>query len=236
MISMIWSDMKYVNFLIILFSLVFSLPLHAESESENLSEYFYPYMTFNYIMTPNAKNPCQTKSFQMVKNNVLTEKTEIWQGLYSTKVAETVYSVSIDESGKKIVSNRQIVSNARFGNSKHNDNITLFVLPSDDDVVEWTETVNKEEFKCKARNTYVSFCYDGEKIYRKAIKITKTTPLGNNRYVVNHSFWVKGLSHLVTIGKWGDTDESVILISTLIDMDYGVMEISEAEYNQAKTI
>lgn len=228
--------MKLVDFLIILFILVFSLPLHAEDKSEDLSEYFYPFMTFYYIMSPNAENPCQTKSFQIARNNVLTEKTELWQGLYSSKVAETAYLLTIDESGRKIISNRQIVFNARSGKSMCNDNITLFVLPNDNEVVEWTETVNREVFKCQACNTYVSFYYDGEKVYRKAIKITKATPLGNNRYVVNHSFWVKGLSHLITIGKWGDTNESVIMISTLIDKDYGVMEISEAEYNQAKTI
>lgn len=96
----------------------------------------------------------------------------------------------------------------------------------------WTESANGEESNCSAQFVYISFTVEGKKLYRKAVKIEKTTPLNKTSSVKKWSYWVKGLSRIATYGYWGDPQKvSCVEKSVNISLDDPVTEISKAEYD-----
>lgn len=146
-------------------------------------------------------------------------------------MAEDAYKLTIDEDRQAIVSTQQIIQNV-MGSRRASDKITMFLLPKDSKSVSWSETVNGEPSSCSAKFVYISFTYEGKKLYRKAVKMEKTTPLDKSTSVKEWSYWIKGLSRLATYGYWGDPKKvSCIDKSVNIDLDDPITEISKAEYD-----
>lgn len=152
--------------------------------------------------------------------------------IFGKKMAEDTYKLTIDQDRQAIVSTQQIIKNI-MGSRRSSDKITMFLLPKDNNTVNWTETVNGEKARCSAKLVYVTFTFEGKKLYRKAVKIEKTTPLDNSSSVKEWSYWVKGLSRLATYGYWDDPKKvSCIDKSVNIDLDDPIKEISKAEYDR----
>lgn len=204
----------------------------AQSVESELQDYFYPFAKFSYIVTPNAENPCLVKTYSLSNGNILTETIEIWNGYSTRKMSENVYKLSMDEEKRAIVSTQQVIQNM-MGTRRASDRITMFVLPKDSNPVNWIESVNGEKSNCSAKIVYITFTCEGKKLYRKAVKIEKTTPLDKTSYVKEWSYWVKGLSRLATYGYWGDPKKvSCISKSVNISLDEPITEISKAEYDR----
>lgn len=91
-----------------------------------------------------------------------------------------------------------------MGTRRASDRITMFVLPKDSNPVNWIEFVNGEKSNCSAKIVYITFTCEGKKPYRKAVKIEKTIPLDKTSSVKECSYWIKGLSRLVTYGYCSD--------------------------------
>lgn len=211
-----------------------SVNISAQSVEAELQEYFYPFAKFSYIVTPNAENPSMVVTYSLSNGNILTKKTEIWNGYSAKKVTEDLYKLSIEEDRQAIVSTQQIIQNM-LGTRRASDKLTMFVLPKEDKTISWEEIVNGESSSCSARFVFISFTFEGQKLYRKAVKIERTTPLDKSSSVKEWSYWVKGLSRLATYGYWGDPEKvSCIEKSVNIGIDNPVIEISEEEYNRIK--
>ncbi len=203
----------------------------AQTVEVDMQEYFYPFAKFSYIMSPNSENPNMVATYSLSNGNILTKNTEIWNGYSAKKMAEDTYKLTIDEDRQAIVSTQQIIKNI-MGSRRSSDKITMFLLPKDNNTVNWTETVNGEKATCSAKFVYVTFTFDGKKLYRKAVKIEKITPLDDSSSVKEWSYWVKGLSRLATYGYWGDPKKvSCIDKSVNIGLDDPIKEISKAEYD-----
>lgn len=208
--------------------------ISAQTVEAELQEYFYPFAKFSYIVTPNAESPSMVVTYSLSNGNILTKKTEMWNGYSSKKVAEDLYKLTIEEDRRAIVSNQQIIQ-SMLGTRRASDKITMFVLPKDDKAISWKETVNGESSNCSAKFVFISFTFEGQKLYRKAVKIERTTPLDMSSSFKEWSYWVKGLSRLATYGYWGDPEKvSCIEKSVNIGIDNPVIEISEEEYNRIK--
>ncbi|MBD5379275.1 MAG: hypothetical protein HDR74_05185 [Bacteroides sp.] len=221
---------KIKAWLLLLLISITSLESTAQTVEADLQEFFYPFAKFSYIMSPNSENANMVATYSLSNGNILTKTTEIWIGYSAKKVAEEAYKLTLDEDRQAIVSTRQIILNA-MSSRQASDKITMFLLPKDSNSVSWTETVNGETSSCSAKFVYISFTYKGEKIYRKAVKIEKNTPLNKDSSVKEWSYWVKGLSRLATYGYWGDpTKVNCIEKSVIIDFD-NLSEISKGEYD-----
>ncbi|MBD5321579.1 MAG: hypothetical protein HDS01_02270 [Bacteroides sp.] len=197
--------------------------------------YFYPDTKFSYVMSPNSENPNTIVTYSLSDDgNNLTKITEI-RNVYSTKkMAEEAYKLTIDKDKQAIISTHQIIQNI-MGTYRASNKITLFLLPKDSKSVRWTETVNGETLSCSAKYVYISFTYEGKKLYHKAVKIEKTTPLDKSTSVKEWSYWVKGLSRLASYGYWGDPKKvSCIDKSVNIDLDDPIIEISKAKYDSKR--
>ena len=211
-----------------------TLRASAQSVESELQDYFYPFAKFSFIVTPNAENPCLVKTFSLSKGNILTETTEIWNGYSTNKMSEVAYKLSIDEQKRAIVSTQQIIQNM-MGTRRASDRITMFVLPKDSNPVNWVESVNGEKSNCSAKIVYIAFTCEGKKLYRKAVKIEKTTPLDKTSSVKEWSYWVKGLSRLATYGYWGDPKKvSCVDKSVNISISDPITEISKSEYDSVQ--
>ncbi|MDE6271346.1 MAG: hypothetical protein K2M12_10940, partial [Muribaculaceae bacterium] len=89
--------------------------------------------------------------------------------------------------------------------------------------------------KCSAKYFYISFNYDGKKLYRKAVKIEKTTPLDDSSSVKEWSYWVKGMSRLATFGYIGNPENVRCIDKALnLDRDARINEISKMEYDNKR--
>lgn len=206
-----------------------------KSLENNLQNYFYPVeeIAYAYLITPNADNPRLIASYRK-SDSKLYETVEIWNGHYGKPISEVEYKFAVDEFRHAIVSYNQ-TSRSLLGFSRGEDHITMFVLPQDNNSVNWTESVNGESSKCSAKFVYISVIYQGKRQYCKAVRIEKTTSLGKSRYVKEWSYWVKGLGRLATYGYSGDPKKvSCIEKSIRINLDDQINEISKAEYDSLK--
>lgn len=193
----------FKKILMFVIALILTDRASAQSIESELQDYFYPFAKFSYIVTPNAENPCLVETYSLSNGNILTETIEIWNGYSTRKMSENVYKLSMDEEKRAIVSTQQVIQNM-MGTRRASDRITMFVLPKDSNPVNWIESVNGEKSNCSAKIVYITFTCEGKKLYRKAVKIEKTTPLDKTSYVKEWSYWVKGLSRLATYGYWCD--------------------------------
>lgn len=222
----------FKKILMFVIALILTDRASAQSIESELQDYFYPFAKFSYIVTPNAENPCLVETYSLSNGNILTETIEIWNGYSTRKMSENVYKLSMDEEKRAIVSTQQVIQNM-MGTRRASDRITMFVLPKDSNPVNWIESVNGEKSNCSAKIVYITFTCEGKKLYRKAVKIEKTTPLDKTSYVKEWSYWVKGLSRLATYGYWGDPKKvSCISKSVNISLDEPITEISKAEYDR----
>lgn len=222
---------KFNVWLMLLIVSITSLGSTAQTVEAELQEFFYPFAKFSYIMSPNSENPNMVATYNLSNGNILTKTTEIWNGYSAKKMAEDAYKLTIDEDRQAIVSTQQIIQNV-MGSRRASDKITMFLLPKDSKSVSWSETVNGETSSCSAKFVYISFTYEGKKLYRKAVKMEKTTLLDKSTSVKEWSYWIKGLSRLATYGYWGDPKKvSCIDKSVNIDLDDPITEISKAEYD-----
>lgn len=200
------------------------------SFAQDISEYFYPFITYSYSFTPNGKNENLITNYKLANaGKMLVKTTEVYQGLYASKVAEDDYLLSSNTEESSITSSRQAHADGFSGRSAKNDIITMFALPSDDKEFSWEETQNNLLTKCTANNIFLSFILDGNPQYRKGVKLIKSWDKEGKHYVQT-SFWVKRLSRLITLlevdGAEPFTNE--ILVSYKIS---DIKEISEEEYN-----
>ena len=217
--------------------------LHSEQNSKNpktensslindIKEYFYPSDDFAYIITPNADHPNLAATYNISNGNILKEIVERWNGSSSfTKMSETVYKITFDDTRRAVISNQQIIKNI-MGTRQKSDNLTMFVLPKDSNPVNWTESIDNEKTNCSAKFVYISFTLEDKKIYRQAVKIEKTTIVKNSPIAKEWSYWVKGLSRLATYGYLRDPNKiSCIEKSFKISIIDPITEISKTEYD-----
>lgn len=205
--------------------------LFAQSVETDLQDYFYPFANFSYIMSPDSEDPNLVATYAMSKGNILKKAVEMTIGYTTKKVSEEAYKVSLDEERQAIVSSQQIIQNM-MGTRRTSDRITMFLLPKGDNSVTWKETVNGETATCSAKFVYITFTCEEQKLYRKAVKIEKTTPLDKSSSVKEWSYWVKGLSRLATYGYWGDPNEVTCIDKSVnINLDTPIKEISKTEYD-----
>lgn len=222
----------FTKTLMLVIALVSTVRASAQSVESELQDYFYPFAKFSYIVTPNAENPILVETYSLPYENILTKNIEIWDGYPTKKMSEEAYKLSIDEEKRAIVSTQQVIQNM-MGTRRESNRITMFVLPKDSNPVNWIESVNGEKSNCSAKIVYITFTCEGKKLYRKAVKIEKTTPLDKTSSVKKWSYWVKGLSRLATYGYWGDPKQiSCIDKSVNISSDEPIREISKAEYDR----
>lgn len=222
----------FTRILMIVIVLISTIRVYAQSVESELQDYFYPFAKFSYLMTPNSENPSLVVTYSLSYGNILTKTIEMWNGYSTMKMSEEAYKLSIDEEKQAIVSTQQIIQNM-MGTSRASDRITMFVLPKDGNPVNWIESVNGEKSNCSAKIVYITFTCEGKKLYRKAVKIEKTTPLDKTSSVKEWSYWVKGLSRLATYGYWGDPKKvSCVDKSVNISLDEPITEISKAEYDR----
>lgn len=222
---------KNPRFLMLVLALCTMLGLFAQSVETELQDYFYPFAKFSYMVTPNAEKPKLVNTYKLSNGNILTKTVEIYNGYSFNKISEEAFKLSIDEENQAIVSTQQIIQNM-MGTRRASDKIIMFLLPKEDNPVSWTESVNGEKSDCSAKFVYISFTVEGKKLYRKAVKIEKTTPLDKTSSVKEWSYWVKGLSRLATYGYWGNPNKvSCIDKSVNISLDDAITEISKSEFN-----
>ena len=221
----------FKKILMFVIALITTVRASAQSVESELQDYFYPFAKFSYLMSPNSENPNLVATYSLSNGNILSRTIEMWNGYSTRKMSEEVYKLSMDEDKQAIVSTQQVIQNM-MGTRRASDRITMFVLPKDNNPVNWIESVNDEKSNCYAKIVYITFTREGKKLYRKAVKIEKTTPLKTSS-VKEWSYWVKGLSRLATYGYWGDPEKiSCIEKSVNISLDDPITEISKAEYDR----
>ena len=205
-----------------------------------LVEYFYPSGEFSsYENNPGSEKEnggTAITTYNLLDGDMLQEIRSIWKSideieLISGKLHKFSIKLITDEPQLAIVSTQQSYRNF-IGNDQWSrptyDEILLFVLPPDRGKFVWKETVNGETYTCAAGFTDISFWKDGEKLQRKAVKISKSTRLDNGKDVKEWSYWVKGLSKLATYGYWGDPKQTnCIEKSVEIDIDKPIIEINK---------
>lgn len=222
----------FTRILMFVIVLISTIRVHAQSVESELQDYFYPFAKFPYLMSPTSENPNLVATYSLSNGNILTKTIEMWNGYSTKKMSEEAYKLSIDEEKQAIVSTQQIIQNM-MGTRRASDRMTMFVLPKDGNPVNWVESVNGEKSNCSAKIVYITFTCEGNKLYREAVKIEKTTPLDKTSSVKEWSYWVKGLSRLATYGYWGDPGKvSCIDKSVNISLDDPITEISKSEYEK----
>lgn len=222
----------FTKILMFVIALISTVRVSAQSVESELQDYFYPFAKFSYIMSPNSENPNLVATYSLSNGNILTKTIGMWNGYSTKKMSEEAYKLSMDEEKRAIVSTQQVIQNM-MGTRRASDRITMFVLPKDSIPVNWIESVNGEKSNCSAKIVYIIFTCEGKTLYRKAVKIEKTTPLDKTSSVKEWSYWVKGLSRLATYGYWGDPKKvSCIDKSVNISLDDQITEISKDEYNK----
>ena len=223
---------KFTKLLMLFLMSITSFESIAQTVEAELQEYFYPLAKFSYVMSIDSDNPNMeiAKTYSIYNGNILTETTEIRNGDSAEKTAESAYKLTIDEDRQAIVSTQQIIRNI-MGSRRNSDKITMFLLPKDSKSVNWTETVKGETSNCSAKFVFITFTYEGKKLYQKAVKIEKTTPLDKSTSVKEWSYWVKGLSRLATYGYWGEPENTRCIDKSVnINLDDPITEISKAEF------
>lgn len=220
-----------VKYLLLIVSLLISTVSIGQNNVAELSEYFYPFMEFEYTVTPNIKDPITRASYRInSQGNILTKKVYTMQGMYSRPLSETSYQLEFDKENNAIVSNKQVIFNALTRTSRtSNDRIVLFIIPEEGSTSAWEETVNGEVYKCRAQYSYLK---SGD-IIRKVIRIKKGCEVNKKKFT-ECEYWSKNQSRIATYGKWGDGQINLTEISDLVDPPYEFEEISEEEYNQLK--
>lgn len=212
-------------------ALISTLKVSAQSVESELQDYFYPFAKFSYIMSPNSKSSNLVATYSMSRGNILKKNVEMMRGYSTKKMSEETYKLSLDEENRAIVSTQQVIQNM-MGTRRTSDRVTMFLLPKDSNTVNWSESIDGETSNCSAKIVYITFTCEGKKLYRKAVKIEKTTPLDKTSSIKEWSYWVKGLSRLATYGYWGDPQEvSCIEKSVNISLDEPITEISKDEYD-----
>lgn len=220
---------------LMVFTLV-AFSLKAQDVSSELQEYFYPFAKFSFLHSPDSDPSAKMISMYSItkSGDILKREMEVYNGLSASPVGEHLYKLSIGNSGRSIISNRQIYKTP-FGVRQGSDKLTLFVLPEGDKAVEWEEKNGDDVYQCRAQFVYITFWVDGKQLYRKAVKIEKETPLDSSS-VKTWSYWIKGLSNLATYGYWGDPSKvSCSEISVNIDSNKKIKEIPKAEFEALQT-
>lgn len=204
---------------------------HAQNKSAELSEYFYPFMEFEYTITPNIKNPLTRSSYKINRQgNVLTKKTYYMEGIYSRPLSETSYELEFDEENNAIVSNKQVTINALTRTPRRtNDFIVMLVIPDEGYVSTWEETVSDETYKCSAEYTYIK-C---DNAIKKVIRMMRVTEVDKKK-ITKWEYWTKSHSRIATYEKWGDGKTSLTEISDLVDAPYDIQELTKEEYTKLK--
>ncbi|MDE5839190.1 MAG: hypothetical protein K2H39_09050 [Paramuribaculum sp.] len=221
---------NFTKWLMLLLATFIGVESSAQTVIAELEEYFYPFTTFSYIVSPDLKKSNMVSTYSLSNSNGLIETREMWNGYSSKKIADNYYILTIDEDRQAVVSTHQLIQNI-MGSRRASDKITMFLLPKDSESVNWTETVNGETSNCLAKFVYISFTLEGKRIYRKAVKIEKSTQLDKSSSVKEWSYWVKGLSRLATYGYWGDSKKVNCLEKSVnIRLDDPIHEISKTEY------
>lgn len=203
----------------------------AQNRAAELSDYFYPFMEFQYIVTPNIKNPLTKSSYKINRQgNVLTKKTYYMEGLYSRPLSETSYELEFDEETNAIVSNKQVTINALTRTPrKTNDFIVMLVIPEEEYAFTWEETVSDETYKCSAEYAYIK-C--GNAI-QKVIRMMRVTEV-DKKEIKKWEYWTKSHSRIATYEKWDEGKTSLTEISDLVDAPYNIQELTKEEYIKLK--
>lgn len=201
---------------------------HAQNKIAELSDYFYPFMEFEYTVTPKIKNPITKASYRISRQgNVLIKKVYTMQGMYSRPLSETSYLLEFDKENNAILSKKQITVNALTKvQQTSTDQIVLFIIPEEGSSSAWEETINGEKYNCRAQYAYLK-C--GE-VVKKVIRIKKECKV-NNKIVTECEYWSKTHSRIATYGKWGDGEITLTEISDMVDPPYDFEEITEDEYS-----
>ena len=204
---------------------------HAQNKIAELSEYFYPFMEFEYTITPNIKNPLSRSSYKInKKGNVLTRKTYYMEGVYSRPLSETSYELEFDEEINAIVSNKQVTINALTRTPRiTNDFIVMLVIPDEGYASTWEETVSDETYKCSAEYTYIK-CGNAIKEVIRMMRVTEV----DKKKITKWEYWNKSHSRIATYEKRGDGKTSLTEISDLVDAPYDIQELTKEEYTKLK--
>lgn len=146
----------------------------AQNLRTELMEYFYPYGKYLYV---NSNGTVLTTYELLEDGKVLRKIAEMQNNGENMLMYGDVYELSIesitDETRLAVVS-RQSMHRDILGITNSYDQTYLFVLPSDTSATLWVEG---DQELCMAYFTDISFWRNGEKLYRKAVKILKVTYL-----------------------------------------------------------
>lgn len=216
--------LKYLLFI----GITLLCPLSALAQS--LSDFFYPFYTFQYTLTPAIKNPLTRMRYEIGKtgNILYVTKTQV-MGLQEYEIGQDAYYLSADKTVNGIISNQQVYYNSFTRDiTRSYDNIVMFMNPRTNKEY-WSETRRGEKYECSAEHVYI--VYDGK--YSKAIKITRKTKAKNN-IVTTWEYWLPNMSRIATFGQWGKGKRSIIEVSDMIRPEADISEISSEEYNSHK--
>lgn len=204
----------------------------AQDLETELREYFYPFSSYHlYFRTPDNANATMTMVTEYVAGvDILNEVGTIGPRM-KTKESFLAYLNSGGEM-KTIMQTETPYyidkeRSAIVGVLPTREPIVLFILPSGSGLTKWTEGVEGETYTCTAVFTDISFWKDGEKLHRKAVKISKSTRLDNGTEVKEWSYWVKGLSKLATYGYWGDPNDIGCIERSLKIDNKPIIEVSK---------
>lgn len=222
----------------------FDIQVMAQNLGAELKEYFYPSSSYPhlYFCSSNDINATTTMVMEyMTQGNILNEvitigpRMETKEDLFSYRMRggkmidikeDAIFFYVIGEWRlfMGVQSNSCITTTIE---GKQVDGHVLFILPSGSGLTKWMETVEGEIYTCTAEFTDISFWKDGEKLQRKAVKISKSTRLDNGKEVKEWSYWVKGLSRLATYGYWGDPSQTSCIERSLKIDNKPIIEVSK---------
>lgn len=207
----------------------------AQDIPSELAPYFYTYKELTYSMNAGSNSMRRTRNLFKVENDdnllcLMEITSDIWRG-ERINMNEIAYVLSIDKERQAIISTFQAKKNAITNIREASDNITLFILPKDSNPIKWKENHDGEIYDCSAKFVYISFWSEGKKLYRKAVKIEKATPVESGT-LKEWSYWVKDYSNIASFGYWGTPDKTKCSErSNLIDNNL-IEEVSKEEYDR----
>lgn len=223
------------NFILSVFCSIAFL-CNAQEYFADISEYFYPYMTFYHMIDPNNEKSNQTFSYKIVGGNNLIKEQEVWQGLYAQPVSRTHYKLELSEDNEDdfivgaILSTRQFYDNGIYDRQNMSDTIVMFALPYIDAPKTWHETQRGKSLNGKSEEVFLSLNLEGENQVHRGVKITKTWQDGDRRFK-QWSYWIPRISYLS--GYMQIDDEEPVLVEKLITFKVSdLKEISEDVYKE----
>lgn len=213
---------------------IFSLISFSAFCQDELSEYFYPWQTFNYSYEPDGPNNNLISEYKISKHNTLSKKIEVYQGLYGTPIYEIIFDLQVVDSIQAVASTRQIISDyQRRERTQRNDFIYMFVLPMDNATRDWNESQNGSNLVCSSRYVYIKFTYKNEPQYRKAVKITKKFQRDGKDFI-QYSYWLKGLSRIASFQVVNSETPTISEIAVELYKNPIIEEVSKEVYEANK--